>query len=131
MRISVVSIPVMDQSKALAFYTEKLGFIKKHDMPVSEDARWLTVVPPEAQDGPEVLLEPAPRHFEPSKVFQEKLYEAGIPWTGFEVDDVDKEFERLKAKGVEFKVEPTDVGTARIAVFDDTCKNYIQLMQIL
>ena len=131
MRISVVSIPVMDQAKALAFYTEKLGFIKKNDMPVSEDARWLTVVPPEAQDGPEILLEPGPRHFEPAKVFQDALYAAGMPWTGFEVDSVDEEFERLKAKGVEFKVEPMDVGTARIAVFDDTCNNYIQLMQIL
>ena len=131
MRISVVSIPVLDQAKALAFYTEKLGFIKKHDMPVSVDSRWLTVVPAEEQDGPEVLLEPAPLHFEPAKVFQEALFTAGIPWTGFEVDDVHEEHKKLAARGVQFKVEPMDVGTARIAIFDDTCGNYIQLMQVL
>ncbi len=131
MRVFGVSVPVLDQAKALAFYTEKLGFIKKHDMPVSEDARWLTVVSPEEQDGKEILLEPAPLHFEPAKVFQEALFTAGIPWTQFTVDSVKEEYDRLVALGVKFKVEPMDVGTARIAIFDDTCGNYIQIMEML
>ncbi|MEM7039008.1 MAG: VOC family protein, partial [Bacteroidota bacterium] len=102
-----------------------------HDMPVSEDSRWLTLVAPEDQDGPEILLEPAPVHFEPSKVFQEQLFKAGIPWTGFYVDSVKDEHARLVEKGVQFKVEPMDVGTARIAVFDDTNGNYIQIVEML
>ena len=131
MRARVISIMVLDQEKALQFYTEKLGFVKKVDMPVSEDSRWLTVVSQEDLDGPEILLEPAPLHFEPAKVFQKSLLDAGIPYTQFECDDVQAEYDRLLALGVEFSVQPTEMGTVRIAVFDDTCGNYIQLVQML
>lgn len=122
---------VLDQEKALQFYTEKLGFVKKVDMPVSEDSRWLTVVSQEDPDGPEILLEPAPLHFEPAKVFQKSLVDAGIPYTQFECNDVQAEYDRLLALGVEFSVKPTEMGTVKIAVLDDTCGNYIQLVQML
>lgn len=122
---------VLDQEKALQFYTEKLGFVKKVDMPVSEDSRWLTVVSQEDPDGPEILLEPAPLHFEPAKVFQKSLVDAGIPYTQFECDDVQAEYDRLLALGVDFSVKPTEMGTVKIAVLDDTCGNYIQLVQML
>lgn len=131
MRARVISIMVLDQEKALQFYTEKLGFVKKVDMPVSEDSRWLTVVSQEDPDGPEILLEPAPLHFEPAKVFQKSLVDAGIPYTQFECDDVQAEYDRLLALGVEFSVKPTEMGTFKIAVLDDTCGNYIQLVQML
>lgn len=131
MRARVISIMVLDQEKALQFYTEKLGFVKKVDMPVSEDNRWLTVVSQEDPDGPEILLEPAPLHFEPAKVFQKSLVDAGIPYTQFECDDVQAEYDRLLALGVEFSVKPTEMGTVKIAVLDDTCGNYIQLVQML
>lgn len=111
------------------FYTEKLGFIKKVDIPLGEGNRWLTVVSEEDPDGSQLLLEPAPNHFEPSKVFQEKLLEAGIPWTQLYVDDVDKEFDRLTKLNVEFSMKPTDMGTVKIAVLNDTCGNHIQLVQ--
>lgn len=131
MRISVIGIPVLDQEKALQFYTNKLGFVKKKDIPVGEGNRWLTVVSQEAQDGPEILLEPAPLHFEPAKVFQQSLYEAGIPYTQFDVDDVQKEYERLINLGVEFSMKPTEMGTVKVAVLDDTCGNRIQLVEML
>lgn len=131
MRVTVISIPVLDQEKALQFYTQKLGFIKKVDTPLDGGNRWLTLVSKEAQDGPELLLEPAPLHFEPSKVYQEALYAAGIPWTQFDVDDVQTEYERLKALDVAFSMEPAEMGTAKFAVLDDTCGNYIQLVQHL
>lgn len=129
MRIRIMSIPVRDQQKALDFYTEKLGFVKKVDIPLGKGNRWLTVVSEEDPDGPQLLLEPAPNHFEPSKVFQEKLQEAGIPWTQLYVDDVDDEFDRLAKLNVEFSMKPTDMGTVKIAVFNDTCGNHIQLVQ--
>lgn len=131
MKIRILSIPVTDQEKALQFYTRKLGFLKKVDMPVSEDSRWLTLVAPEDQDGPELLLEPAPNHFEPAKVFTEALFAAGIPWTQLYVDSVDEEYERLIGLGVDFSVKPTAVGTVKVAVFDDTCGNYIQIVEVL
>jgi predicted enzyme related to lactoylglutathione lyase len=131
MKIRVISIPVQDQEKALKFYTEKLGFVKKIDVPLSEDSRWLTVVSPEEQDGPEILLEPSPLHFEPAKVYQKTLFDAGIPYTQFNVEDVQKEYERLIKLGVEFSVKPTEMGTVKIAVFNDTCGNNIQIVQML
>lgn len=131
MKVTLISIPVRDQEKALAFYTEKLGFIKKLDTPLGGGNRWLTVVSAEWQDGPEILLEPAPNHFEPSRVFQEALMEAGIPYTQFDVDDVDSEYERLMDLGVEFSVKPTEMGTVKFAVFNDTCGNNIQLVEKL
>ncbi|NNE25854.1 MAG: VOC family protein [Saprospiraceae bacterium] len=129
MKATVISIPVRDQAKALAFYTEKLGFIKKRDIPVGGGNRWLTIVSKDWQDGPELSLEPGPNHFEPCKVFQEALKDAGIPWTQFDVQNVDTEYERLKDLGVEFSMQPTEMGTVKVAVFDDTCGNNIQLVQ--
>ena len=128
LKITVASIPVMDQAKALDFYTQKLGFIKKRDVPIGED-RWLTVVSPLDQDGTELLLEPGPLRMEATRVFQETLFEKGIPWTQFGVEDLDKEFKRLKENGVVFSMEPTDVGMAKIALFEDTCGNRIQLVE--
>lgn len=129
MKATVLSIPVRDQEKALSFYTETLGFIKKQDEPLGGGNRWLTVVSKDWQDGPELLLEPAPNHFEPSKVYQEALHKAGIPWTQFEVKNVALEYERLTKLDVQFSVEPTKAGTVTMAIFDDTCGNHIQLVQ--
>lgn len=131
MKVTIISIPVRDQEKALKFYTEILGFLKKKDVPLGGGNRWLTLVSPEAQDGPEVLLEPAPLHFEPSKVFQDALMEAGIPYTQFDVDSVDAEYERLTQLGVAFSVKPTEMGTVKFAVFNDTCGNNIQIVETL
>lgn len=129
MKIKIISIPVMDQQKALEFYTAKLGFIKKVDLPLGDD-RWLTVVSKEEQDGPEILLEPAPNHFEPTKVYQQALFENGIPYTQFNVDNVQEEYDRLVALDVVFSLPPTEMGTVKIAVFDDTCGNNIQLVEM-
>ena len=131
MKIRVVSIPVQDQEEALKFYTEKLDFVKNLDIPLGEGNRWLTVVAKEERDGPELLLEPSPNHFEPAKTYQKALFEAGIPCTQFNVENVQKEYERLTKLNVDFSVKPTDVGTAIIAVFDDTCGNYIQMVEML
>lgn len=131
MRVTLISIPVRDQEKALQFYTEKLGFIKKKDAPLGGGNRWLTVVSKEAQDGPEILLEPGPLHFEPCKVYQDALMEKGYPYTQFDVDDVQKEYDRLVALGVAFSVQPTVMGTVKAAVFNDTCGNNIQLVEYL
>lgn len=131
MRVTLISIPVRDQEKAFQFYTDKLGFIKKKDVPLGGGNRWLTVVSKEWQDGPEILLEPAPNHFEPSKVFQDALMEAGIPYTQFDVDDVQAEYDRLIALGVEFSMQPTEMGTVKVAILNDTCGNNIQLVENL
>ncbi|MFC7341354.1 VOC family protein [Saccharopolyspora griseoalba] len=124
-RINITSVLVDDQAKALDFYTEKLGFIKKNDVPVG-DARWLTVVSPEDPDGVELLLEPSGHPA--AGPFKEALVADGIPFTQFAVDDVHAEFERLKELGVEFTQEPTDFGPVIAAVVDDTCGNLIQLV---
>jgi len=131
MRVTIISIPVRDQEKALKFYTEKLGFIKKLDMPLEGGNRWLTLVSKEAQEGPEILLEPAPLHFEPSKVFQDALMKAGIPYTQFDVDNVQYEYDRLTELGVEFSMKPTQMGTVKVVVLNDTCGNNIQLVEKL
>ncbi len=131
MKVTIISIPVRDQEKALVFYTEKLGFLKKLDMPLEGGNRWLTLVSKEAQDGPEILLEPAPIHFEPCKVFQDALMKAGIPWTQFDVEVTEAEYERLIGLGVEFSVNPTTIGPVKIAVFNDTCGNNIQIVETL
>jgi catechol 2,3-dioxygenase-like lactoylglutathione lyase family enzyme len=131
MKITLISIPVRDQEKALKFYTEKLGFLKNKDIPLGGGNRWLTLVSAEWQDGPELLLEPAPNHFEPCKVFQDALMEAGYPYTQFDVDNVDTEYERLTKLGVEFSMKPTEMGTVKAAVFNDTCGNNIQLVEEL
>ncbi len=131
MKVTLISIPVRDQEKALKFYTEKLGFLKKKDVPLEGGNRWITLVSKEAQDGPELLLEPAPLHFEPSKVYQEALMEAGIPYTQFDVSNLDAEYERLTKNGVEFSMKPTVMGTVKVAVFNDTCGNNMQLVEEL
>ncbi|XRE43954.1 hypothetical protein ACIVBQ_002158 [Tenacibaculum discolor] len=131
MKIKVISTPVQNQEKALAFYTKTLGFVKKIDIPLSENNRWLTVVAKEEQDGPEILLEPSPNHFKPSKVYQKALKEAGIPYTQFNVNNLQNEYERLLKLGVVFSIEPTHMGTVKIAVFNDTCGNLIQLVEEL
>ncbi len=131
MKVTLMSIPVRDQEKALKFYTEKLGFIKNKDIPLGGGNRWLTLVSKDWKDSPELLLEPAPLHFEPSKVYQDALMEAGIPYTQFDVKDVEAEYKRLKKLGVEFSVEPTEMGPVKIAVFNDTCGNNIQLVEEL
>ena len=129
MKVGVISIPVKDQETALRFYTEKLDFVKKLDIPLSETSRWLTVVSKEDPDGVQILLEPAPNHFEPAKVYQDALFEAGIPYTQFDVKNVQEEFERLIALGVAFSIKPTDMGTVKIALFNDTCGNNIQIVE--
>ena len=131
MKVKIIGIPVQDQQKALEFYTQKLGFLKKVDVPLGADSRWLTVVSNEEQDGPEVLLEPSPNHFEPAKTYQKALFDAGIPYTQFNVDNLQQEYERLVNFGVEFSVKPTEMGTVKIAVFNDTCGNNIQLVEML
>jgi catechol 2,3-dioxygenase-like lactoylglutathione lyase family enzyme len=124
MRINIASVLVDDQEKALRFYTEMLGFVKKHDVPVGED-RWLTVVSPQDPDGTELLLEPSGH---PAvKPFKEALVADGIPYTQFAVDDVKAEYERLRGLGVRFTQEPADMGPVTTAVLDDTCGNLIQI----
>lgn len=119
---------VDDQEKALKFYTQILGFVKKTEVPMGEH-KWLTVVSKEEQDGVELLLEPM--GFAPAKVYQKALFEAGIPLTAFNVDDIDKEYDRLKNLGVAFSLQPTQMGPVKIAVLNDTCGNNIQLVQVL
>lgn len=127
MRIVVTSVYVDDQDKALAFYTEKLGFVKKTEIPLGE-SRWLTVVSPEDPDGVELLLEPDSHPA--AAPFKEALAEDGIPFTTFQVDDVHAEFERLKGLDVRFTQEPMEMGDVTMAVLDDTCGNLIQLTEV-
>jgi catechol 2,3-dioxygenase-like lactoylglutathione lyase family enzyme len=124
MKITVTSVLVDDQEKALRFYTDVLGFEIKHDVPVGEH-RWLTVVSPDQREGTELLLEPDGHPA--ARPFKEALVGDGIPFTSFGVDDVGAEFERLRGLGVRFVQEPVDMGTVTTAVFDDTCGNLIQI----
>jgi catechol 2,3-dioxygenase-like lactoylglutathione lyase family enzyme len=126
MRIVVTSVLVDDQEKALKFYTDTLGFVKKTDIPTG-DARWLTVVSPDDQDGTELLLEPDSHPA--AGPFKAALVEDGIPATSFGVDDVQAEFDRLQGLGVTFTQPPTEMGPVKTAVFDDTCGNLIQIAQ--
>ncbi len=126
MRIYVTSVFVDDQTKALDFYTRKLGFEKKTDMPAGE-YRWLTVVAPDQPNGVELLLEPSAHSAVPS--FKQALKRDGIPFTSFEVDNIHQEFNRLQSFGVEFTQNPTPAGEVITAVFDDTCGNLIQIIQ--
>ncbi|MEK6321922.1 MAG: VOC family protein [Acidobacteriota bacterium] len=126
MKIKLNSVMVDDQDNALKFYTEALGFIKHKDIPVGE-FKWLTVVSPEGPHDIELLLEPM--GFPPARTYQKALFEAGIPLTAFAVDDIHKEYERMKKLGVLFKSEPTKMGPVTVAVFEDTCGNLIQLYQ--
>ena len=126
MKIIVTSIFVEDQDKALEFYSETLGFVKKHDVPAGE-FRWITLVSPDNQDGTELVLEPNDN--QAAKDYQKRLFEQGIPVTMFGVDNVQKEYDRLLKHGVKFTMEPTKMGEITIAVFDDTCGNLIQIIQ--
>jgi catechol 2,3-dioxygenase-like lactoylglutathione lyase family enzyme len=126
MRIKLTSIMVDDQDKALRFYTEVLGFRKKHDIPVGE-YRWITVTSPDGPDDLELALEP---NANPAgKAFQEAMFSQGIPLAAFEVADIAGEFTRLTAKSVAFTRPPVEAGPVSIAVFADTCGNLIQLYQ--
>ncbi|MGA5549839.1 VOC family protein [Streptomyces pseudogriseolus] len=125
MKIQLTSVFVDDQAKALRFYTDVLGFVTKHDVPVGETDRWLTVVPADDPDGIELLLEPA--HHPAVKPYRDALVADGIPLAVFAVDDVRAEYERLREHGVRFTQEPLDMGPVTTAVFDDTCGNLIQI----
>ncbi|GHF18291.1 VOC family protein [Streptomyces griseoluteus] len=126
MRINLASVFVDDQEKALRFYTEVLGFVRKADVPLGE-YRWLTVVSPEQPDGTELLLEPDVHPA--AKPYTTALRGDGIPATSFAVDDVRAEYERLRGLGVRFTQEPVAAGPVTVAVLDDTCGNLIQLAQ--
>ncbi len=124
MRINLASVLVDDQDKALRFYTEVLGFVKKNEIPLGEQS-WLTVVSPEDPDGTELSLEPD--EHPAAQTFKQALAEDGIPFTSFAVDDVEAEYERLVSHGVRFTQQPTDMGVVTTAVFDDTCGNLIKI----
>jgi catechol 2,3-dioxygenase-like lactoylglutathione lyase family enzyme len=124
MKINVMSVMVDDQAKALRFYTDVLGFVKKREIPFGEHA-WLTVVSPEQPDGTELSLEPDGHPA--AQPFKRALVEDGIPFTSFAVDDVAAEYERLVGRGVRFTQPPTEMGAVTTAVFDDTCGNLIQI----
>jgi len=126
MRIWITSVFVDDQAKALEFYT-KIGFRLKHDVPIGAH-RWLTLVSEEQPEGPELLLEPS--EHPAVKPYKDALVADGIPATSFQVYDLDAEFKGLKSSGVVFTTEPMDAGTVRMAVFDDTCGNLIQLVEL-
>lgn len=130
MRIRLESIVVDDLAHAVKFYTETLGFKVKTDIPLGGGARWITVVPPDEPDGPELLLEPC--GLASAKTYRESLYESGIPFTMLASDNVRAEHETLKAKGVAFKMLPQQApgGGPVIAVFDDSCGNYIMMYEI-
>ena len=125
-RINITSVLVDDQDKALKFYTDVLGFVKKHDIPVG-DFKWLTVVSPAEPDGVELLLEPDQNPA--AKAFKKAIFEQGIPATSFAVDDIQQEYERMRALGVEFTQPPTPTGPVIIATLNDTCGNLIQIAQ--
>jgi catechol 2,3-dioxygenase-like lactoylglutathione lyase family enzyme len=127
MRIHLTSVYVDDQRAARAFYTDVLGFSIRHDVPLGDDS-WLTVVSPDAPEGPELLLEPAGH---PAvKPYREALVRDGIALAQFAVDDVQAQYDRLTERGVSFTQPPLDIGPAVIAVFDDTCGNLIQLIAV-
>ena len=127
MRIKLTSVFVDDQDTALRFYTEVLGFVKKLDFPVGE-FKWLTVVSPEEPDGTQLLLEPNDNPA--ARAYQKAIFEQGKPAMSFFVEDIQKEYERMKKLGVVFTMEPTKAPGSTIAVFDDTCGNLIQLTQV-
>ncbi len=126
MKIKLTSVMVEDQDKALKFYTEVLGFVKKTEIPLGQ-FKWLTVVSPEGPGDIELVLEP--NENPAAKTYQKALREQGIPLTAFAVEDIQKEYERMKKLGVVFRSEPKQMGAVTLAVFDDTCGNLIQIYQ--
>ena len=129
MKIKLTSVSIDDYDKALKFYTEVLGFVTKRDIPLGGGARWITVVSPEEPDGTELLLEPN-ASYPAMKSLKESLVKDGIPFTAFQVSDIQSEYERMQKLGVEFTMEPTNMGMTTAAVFNDTCGNLIQIYQI-
>ena len=129
MKITLTSVSIDDYDKALKFYTEVMGFLKKRDIPLGEGARWITVVSPDEPDGTELLLEPN-AEYPAMKALKDSLMKDGIPFTAFQVGDVQAEYERMKDLGVEFTMEPTNMGTTTAAVLNDTCGNLIQIYQL-
>ncbi|MFB7372691.1 VOC family protein [Streptomyces sp. NPDC056222] len=127
MRIHITSVFVDDQEKAERFYTDVLGFVKKHDVPLGTD-RWLTMVSPEDPEGTELLLEPS-RH-PVVQAYKTGLAKDGIPAVSFAVDDVRAEFDRLRGLGVQFTQDPLEMGPSTTAVLDDTCGNLIQIVHV-
>jgi len=130
MKIKLASVPIGDYDKALKFYTEVMGFQLKRDMPLGDGARWITVVSPEEPDGVELLLEPN-SSYPAMKALKESLVKDGIPYTAFQVNDVQGEYERMKNLGVQFTMEPTNMGMTTAAILDDTCGNLIQIYQMM
>ena len=130
MKIKLSSVPIDDYDKALKFYTEVMGFQLKRDMPLGDGARWITVVSPEEPDGVELLLEPN-AGYPAMKALKESLVQDGIPYTAFQVNDIQSEYERMKSLGVQFTMEPTNMGMTTAAILDDTCGNLIQIYQMM
>lgn len=126
MKFNIISIMVNDQESALKFYTEKLGFVKKKDISMGK-YRWLTVISPDGHDDVELVLEPM--EFEPAKVYQKALFDAGMPLTIFDTKDIKADYKRLSELGVKFRSEPQDMGVVTTAIFEDTCGNLIILAQ--
>jgi catechol 2,3-dioxygenase-like lactoylglutathione lyase family enzyme len=129
MKITVTSVSIDDYDKALKFYTEALGFIKKRDIPLGGGARWLTVVSPEEPNGVELLLEPN-AGYPAMAALKASLVKDGIPFTMFQVNNIHDEYARLKAMDVEFTMEPTNMGDTTVAILNDTCGNLIQIYQM-
>lgn len=129
MRIRLCSVPIDDYDKAIQFYTGVLGFVLKHDMPLGGGARWITVVSPEDPNGVELLLEPN-AEYPAMKALKADLVRDGIPYTAFEVPDVQAEYERMRGLGVEFTMEPTNFGMSTAATFHDPCGNLLQIYQV-
>ena len=129
MKIKLTSVSIDDYDKALKFYTEVMGFLKKRDIPLGDGARWITVVSPEEPDGTELLLEPN-AEYPAMKALKESLRKDGIPFTAFQVGNVQQKYERMKDLGVEFTMEPTNMGMTTAVVLNDTCGNLIQIYQM-
>lgn len=129
MKIKLSSVSIDHYDNALKFYTQVLGFVVKHDIPLGEGVRWITVVSPEEPDGTELLLEPN-ASYPAMKALKESLMNDGIPFTAFQVKDVQSEYERMQKLGVEFTMEPTNMGMTNAAIFNDTCGNLIEIYQL-
>ena len=129
MKIKLASVSIDDYDKALKFYTEAMGFALKRDIPLGDGARWITVVSPDEPNGTELLLEPN-ANYPAMKALKESLVKDGLPFTAFEVNDIQHEYERMKKLGVEFTMEPTSMGPTTAAVLNDTCGNLIQIYQV-
>jgi catechol 2,3-dioxygenase-like lactoylglutathione lyase family enzyme len=129
MQIKLTGVFVDDQDKALKFYTEVLGFVKKLEFPAGK-FKWLTVVSPEQPEGTQLVLEPNNSYNPAAKAYQQEIFRLGIPAANFFVGDVQQEYERLKQHGVTFTKEPTKTIGSTIAVLDDTCGNLIQITHL-